>query len=94
MTRDFICQVMRECLEKNPENHSEVIFSHDDLYVNSQEGIDDKQWSWEEKDFKGETCKWSLNWNPIPSRRPVMNDRTKARKKKKQIPKIVIKMCV
>ena len=45
MTRDFICQVMRECLEKNPENHSEVIFSHDDLYVNSQEGIDDKQWS-------------------------------------------------
>lgn len=28
-----VFQVVRECLEKNSENHSEVIFSHDDLYV-------------------------------------------------------------
>ena len=36
---------MRECLEKNPENHSEVLFTHDDLYVSTQEGINDEQWS-------------------------------------------------
>ena len=38
-------QVLRECLEKNADNPSEVIYTHDDLYVSGTAGIEDKLWS-------------------------------------------------
>ncbi len=42
-----VLQVVRECLRRNPDAHSEVIFTHDDLYASSanSEAVDDKQWS-------------------------------------------------
>ena len=41
----FAFQVLRECLEKNSDNPSEVIYTHDDLYVSGTAGIEDKLWS-------------------------------------------------